>query len=520
MDEMLLILLAMLPGGQRAPTDLVSLIDAPTYFESRDVKVNVAKLAELAAREPSNAKEQIAQLLALRQLAVDAAKVKKAKEFADIRKLVEEIAAGRKANDPYGFAADYARRTARALGSDKVEIGVPPIPENYARQDALTWFPDSVKFVAAATSRLETVPDPDAGNELRTLLAKIERGRARDHLYEAADKLGNFRLDRFALAYTPDSKNERQARIYIRFTGKGDPKRLTDFIKETGRNIQVKEIKGFRGPRVTVLHDPNNPPAFAIIGDSEFIMAGYEGGNKGNLEIVEEVLAVRAGRQKSVLATPLADGLKKFSPTARGIAVGELPDELRRSFTRGPGSFRVFPKTISAEMTGGKGTSELRLQARLDNGEDATQFRDDVLRLKDGGIEFLKTAKQKIPANSPVSAKDLAGLIRTLEGIKVQAKGATVFGSVTVLPDSVRSLGLSLLLLRSRPIAEGVDPVPEATEIKEEPVKKKETKKEAPKPTDKKGASGSRPAVTPGPAPAVVREGRPVREPAIARLRN
>src|SRR5262249_49885086 len=153
--------------------DLVSLIDAPAYFQARDIKITPEKMAELAVREPSDGKAQLAQLLALRWLGEEADQVKKAKDFPKILRQVEEIADGKGAQDPQGFAAEYARAAAIALGSARVEKVSPKLPENSARQDALTWFPASVRIVAAFDLRSGGPPAPEAGKAVRQLFNQL-----------------------------------------------------------------------------------------------------------------------------------------------------------------------------------------------------------------------------------------------------------------------------------------------------------------------------------------------------------
>jgi hypothetical protein len=247
------ILMMVLLGPSGVGSDLVSLVDANAYFQAHNITVTTDKLVELATKDPVDGKTQIAQLLALRQLAVDAAKIKKAKNYQEILKKIENVAQGKTAQDPEGFAAEYARMTAKALGSDKVRPLVRLMPENSARQDAFTWFPQSVKFVAAVDFRGDQPLTAGAGKALRELYAQFVPLQAWDEVFKVVDKLGNVRIDRFAIGYTPAAGKDDEGRIYMRISGKGDPKRLIAVFKEADKRIVVKEQKGFRGQRVTLL---------------------------------------------------------------------------------------------------------------------------------------------------------------------------------------------------------------------------------------------------------------------------
>ena len=62
------ILVLLLVGTGSGPTDLVSFINADDYFQSRAIEVKAGSLTELAAREPTDGKGAISQLLAIRWL--------------------------------------------------------------------------------------------------------------------------------------------------------------------------------------------------------------------------------------------------------------------------------------------------------------------------------------------------------------------------------------------------------------------------------------------------------------------
>jgi hypothetical protein len=449
----LIMLMAFGSGG--VTNDFVSMIDAKDYFRSRGVEVSPAKLAEIAARDPADGKAQVAQLLALRTLAADAAGVKKSKDYEAILKTVEEIAQGKKGNDPQGFAADYARLAAAALGSKTVKAPANPLPENSARLDALTWFPARVALVGAFDVRSVTAPEIDPGKPVRDLFSKFAPPQVMEEVFKTAEQIGNVRVDRFAIAYAPDPQNRQMSRIYMRFTGKMDHKRMADALKNLIPGAQVKEQKTFRGQRVTLISIPNLPPGFALVGDTDAVIAGFEGDRGNNhLDVVEEMLAVRGGKEKGVLDGTLAASLKKLSPKANGIYAGTFPGEMVRDFTRGPNAFRAFPKSAVADLTRTKDELHVRLhQAPLGSEEEAKGFVEDVERLKKMGIEGIKEAKQKLkqaPPPFPIPPKALDGIIATLESIKVEARGSAVQGKAAVPRETITLLPMMIIGLHGR----------------------------------------------------------------------
>jgi hypothetical protein len=483
----------MLMGTGGLSNDLVSLLDAKGYFESRQIEMKVPRLVELATREPANAKDQVSQLLAMRWLGEEAAQVKKAKDFAEILDKIEQVAQGKKGQDPLGFAADYARMAAVALGSTRVEAPFQKLPDNSLRQDALTWFPPSVQIVVAADFRNTAPTSLDSGKMMREMLLKFVPPQAREEVYGMAEKLGNVRVDRVAFGYAPPSKEEQQGRVYFRLSGKADHKRLVDVLKDSAPGMTAKEQKGFRGQRVTMLVNPqgtrHGPPGMAVVGDTDLIVAGAEGSQVKDELTIAQVLAVRAGREKNMLGGKLDPFLKKTSPQASAIVVGELPSEVRTGFTRGPEAFKVFPKIVVAEVLRNKGVVEAKFQGTLDSADDAKQFTEDAERLRKMAIVELNNVAKNVPPFLPIPPKTFEQMAEVLKSVKVQAKGATVSGRMTIPEETIKALSNVGGLAFGFVGAAGAPPPPPPPKIE---IKDKESKPEKkPASTEKKPDQGS-----------------------------
>src|ERR1043165_213396 len=109
------ILILVLVSGGMTNADLVALIPPQHYFEARQIELTIDKMAEFANKEPKDAKTQIMQLTALRSLADESAKLKKAPKYQVHRQMLEQIAQGKQAQDTLGFAKEFAARVLMKL---------------------------------------------------------------------------------------------------------------------------------------------------------------------------------------------------------------------------------------------------------------------------------------------------------------------------------------------------------------------------------------------------------------------
>src|SRR5262245_28853865 len=114
-NEVLRLLFLLFVGVGDAPPDVVALIPPATYFQVCKIEQTVDKMMELAARDPADPKTQVQQLLALRQLEIDVALLKKAPKATAFRRTLTQIAEGKLAADKQAFAQEYARRVLSRL---------------------------------------------------------------------------------------------------------------------------------------------------------------------------------------------------------------------------------------------------------------------------------------------------------------------------------------------------------------------------------------------------------------------
>jgi hypothetical protein len=411
------ILLLLLLAGGPAGSDIVSMVDPATYFESRQIDLTIDKMAGLAATVPEDGKAQMMQLLALRYLAEHHDKLKQADKYASHRKLLEEMAAGKVAQDPQGFAKEYA-----ALVLARLDAKTLPPPEVPRLQSVLDWFPaDATIMVAADLRRLR---EPASTLPATAEILRRMPVRDRQKLFAMMEKVGNVRVDRFALAFTED-KEPAKGKIYVRITGKANAAWLRSTIQQMDPRFEEKEYKDRAGGKtIAVLRAPEHPPVILFVEPTELLLVGYAREQGTHEDLVEEVLAARAGKEPNVTAGPHKDRLQKIPANALALAVGDLPAEMRKELGRDiqkiatavPQRLDAYIETIAAGF-------DVHVTAGMTNAEEAQATVMQIAKLRKEGIDNLQK-KQKQPdadLRMPVNA-----LINLLQSLQVQSEGADV----------------------------------------------------------------------------------------------
>jgi len=415
-----------------ANNDLVSLIDAEDYFKAHEITVEAGALANLAGQDPADGKGQITQLLAIRWLG-EHADITRKNEPA--RSALDAIAKGKKAQDAKGFAKFYAVR-ALATIDGKEPPALPTIPDDSLRSEAFRWFPPQVHVVSGADLRGTGKVQAKDEAFLRSILKSMPQ-EFKHEAYAVVDALGNIRLDRVALGLELEGRGGEPSRIYVRFTGAADRKRLTEFITQKLKEAKVEEIKDLKADPITLIDSPGNPPSFALIGETDLLLCGYSPDQDAkHQDLVKQMLDIRAGKKEGVLSGPLADLLKKIPDKANATALGELPDALRDMMLKGGGPITALPSRFVISQTRDKGIV-MRGQATFKDEDQAKVFAGDLERLKAQGLELLKAPPPGFPP-LPEGATDQ--LRKTLEGAKIEAKKDTVTGSLEVSPEVVKAL--------------------------------------------------------------------------------
>jgi hypothetical protein len=439
-SEILLLLLSV--GG--TSNDVVALIDAPAYFKSREVEISLDKMLELA-QKTGEGKSQIMQLLAIRRLGSNFPDDK-----AKIIQILAPVAKGEKAQDRLGFSKEYAIRSLRQLGSN---MALPAAKgERNLTRDLLGWFPIAPTVVGAIYVAPASTADPKAETQIRALLGKIIPDKERAEFFDFADKVGNVRIDGFGFGVLAVENPPEKWRTYLHLKGKADPKLIAAVIAGLIPNGQLQEEKDAKGMPVRIVTAPNVPPAFAFVGDTDLLMAGYGRTESDHLELLRQMLKVRAEGKGSVLAGHLADALKRVSPKAFALVVGALSEEARRDFGRGLSVPLPVPNHIHLEATRSDQAIGLSLACTYETEDRAKEFVDGLAKVNKQAIGAL----EKIPADKlPAETNKL--LQTTLKSFRIDLNGKTATLHSQVSAELLKKL--PELLIRTITLEPGPPPI-------------------------------------------------------------
>ena len=447
----------------------MSFVPPKHYFETMEVETTFDKMMELATKEGKDGRTQFQQLLAIRHLADEADAFKKSPKYAEQRQILEQIAAGKKANDPQGFAKEHAQKSIAWLDGKNWTPPAAPV----LRDDALTWFPANATFAAAWDGRhtknmLGANPSALVLDFLK-MLPPGEQKRIFREAYTQAEKFGNIRFDRVALAYVDDEKEPNRSKIYLRFTGKADPQRIVDLLKLSGERFEVKTKKADDGISYIELRDQGSVPAILLIGDSEMVVIGHKREGENDI-LVKETLELRAKKQPDASKGSLKEALAKVPAKACAFMVGTLPEEFRRDIQRG---FVEVPSKVQASIEQLPTGFDVHLQGVMAKGADSAMLVEMVAKGRQQAVQGMKQLQNagQLPPGFP--ALPFQSMSNVLESMQINGKGPDVQLRMMVPNDVVQVMPMSLGFfgMAARPLA------PPAQKVEVKKVRVEEKKK-------------------------------------------
>jgi serine/threonine protein kinase len=328
--------------------------------------------------------------------------------------------------------------------------GVPSLPGG----DALDWFP--------ANATLFGVLDLRSFSQV-TLESGLGKG-LRDKLLPAdikalvsLERLGRIRLDRVAFAFYQDWQNNGKSRLLLRCTGKFDRKRVVELCPELLKpaalakdyHLSVNERKGHDGERITLISSSEAAPAFGVVADTDVLIARFLDNKAAHVEVVQEALLVRGGREKGIFAVPYfwADDWKGLPPQTCGFLAGLPPADLRNR--RDVQSlFPTLPQAVFLSLSVGR-SKEINLDFILHpagtalGGTDEWQVMESLTKAKRKAFLFL----DNLPPDFKVKPETPELLARTLERMRLETGNYSnrvpntyIKGSLSISPQALEAL--------------------------------------------------------------------------------
>ena len=204
------------------------------------------------------------------------------------------------------------------------------------------------------------------------------------------EKLGNIRIDRVVFGLGDADKDNFE--IFLRVTGKANP----DWLAEAFKGVKVEERAGGSGPKVRIirpLHANGKGPAMAIVGDTDFLLAGLESKNRlvggpmfvasADTTTLDKMLALVAKPGPDATQGALKGDIAKIPAAAVGVVVGEVPSWMRKD-----APFPV-PQKILAHAKRTDDVINLQVQATLDGEDNAKKLVHLIGQARDAGLDQL-----------------------------------------------------------------------------------------------------------------------------------
>jgi hypothetical protein len=439
----LAILYLLLAGLSHHPPELVSLIDPDSYFSSRGIQTSAQNMEAMVDAQPGSAAEEVAQLLAIRWLGEHGA--------VQAKSTLLKIANGHLAGDEMGFAAQHARRALALMDKNALEQ---PTVDRQGLKNVLGWFPKDVTFCAAIDLRVSWASKPFAPALLTSLSASspFPWGLLTDNgqLCSFADKVGNFRLERAAVAVAPSGPGRKELRTYIRLTGLVNRERLIRCLAGTMGQCTVQEEKA-NGVPITALLSPGQP-AVVVIGKTDLVLISAEEGDDALPELVQKLLAIRAGKKPSALGSSLVGLLGKVPENAHAFGVGDTKGWPECSANSDPNpafdqAFAHLREDIVVHAVVNK-QIDICFRGKTKNADDAQAMLAEITRLQK---DYMDGLKQLLPdLSAQVLIDDLASIQATAAGADVSGRAVVSLKTAGALGDvidkSISAIGNAMLL--------------------------------------------------------------------------
>jgi hypothetical protein len=235
-------------------------------------------------------------------------------------------------------------------------------------------------------------------------------------------------INRVTFAYAAENNNKAgKARLFARLTGSIHHERLADVFRREWPGAVVRQQKGANGEAITLLYSSQRVhPAFALIGETDVVVAADLGADENDLSVLEEVLAVRSG--KAVGLTIPAAAAEKIPADAWAFFAGQPPELFKNLFL-----FPVLPRSILLTIRGTAQT-QFHFETEFTGAAEADAFLRNVTLLRTLGLGIVKTPLFSRTPRAPEL------LTRALNGLEVNVSGKRVKGGYEIPGEALEAL--------------------------------------------------------------------------------
>jgi hypothetical protein len=197
----------------------------------------------------------------------------------------------------------------------------------------------------------------------------------------------------------------------------------------------VKQEKGPKGEPITRIDGggQRGGPAIALIGDSDVVFSLPK--KNAPADVVGQVLAVRAGKEKGVPDGKLARLTKEAPRNSRTVVAYELPEKVLAKAFRGIQPLPAAPRDLLAYVTKGDPTDatkagkvSIHLRGRMKDADEAKAFADAAGKLKQDGLKEL----DNVPPQAKVPPAIIKTMKDTLSALKIEADRGNVKVELTI----------------------------------------------------------------------------------------
>jgi hypothetical protein len=244
--------------------------------------------------------------------------------------------------------------------------------------DGLRWFPAESTFFGARDMRV--FPKISLQQIIMALqVAESMQKQDRERCWKLMFIIGD--VQRVTFAYADEPTCPAKSRVFIRLTGDLSHRRLEEWLRQDWPGAIVRKHKGPNGEDITIARG-GQPPAFAVVGNTDLLLAAYYGDDEKSGEVVDQALALRAGGGSLAGAPVVTSG--EIPPHAWAFFAGRPPRELKGTFL-----FPVLPRWALLTITGTR-TVDVRFQGRFADAAAAGTFTENVEKWKQLGRALVK----------------------------------------------------------------------------------------------------------------------------------